>query len=113
MYVGRSAVVLIAVLAVYIAKDPESQVLEMVAYAWAGFGAAFGPVVILSLFWKAMTRNGAVAGMVIGAITVILWKNAEGGIFDVYEILPGFVLSWIGIVGVSMIDRLLIALRPS
>ncbi len=98
VWIGRMSVILIAVLAVSIAKDPESRVLDLVAYAWAGFGAAFGPVVILSLFWKRMTRNGAVAGILCGAITVIVWKNLEGGIFDLYEILPGFVFCAAGIV---------------
>lgn len=105
VWIGRSAVVAIAILAVLIARDPESRVLELVAYAWAGFGATFGPVIILSLFWKHMTRNGALGGMILGAGTVILWKQLHGGIFDLYEILPGFVLGWLGIVVVSLVGR--------
>ncbi|MFP3361542.1 sodium:proline symporter, partial [Planococcus sp. SIMBA_143] len=77
--------------------DRDSKVLELVSYAWAGFGAAFGPVVILSLFWKRMTRNGALAGMITGAVTVIVWKQLSGGLFDVYELLPGFIFATIAI----------------
>ncbi len=102
---GRLAVIAIALLAVFIASDPKSRVLELVAYAWAGFGAAFGPVVILSLFWKRMTRDGAVAGIIAGAVTVIVWKHLEGGIFDLYEILPGFIFCWAAVVGVSLLGR--------
>ena len=69
---GRFSVIAIAVLAVVIARNPESRVLDLVPYAWAGFGAAFGPVVILSLFRKRVTRNGALGGMILGAVTVII-----------------------------------------
>lgn len=103
--VGRLSVVGIALLAVFLAFDPESQVLGLVSYAWAGFGAAFGPVVILSLFWRRMTRNGAAAGLVVGAITVVVWAQLEGGVFDLYEIVPGFILCAIAVVGVSLMDR--------
>ncbi|MCY1354867.1 Sodium/proline symporter [compost metagenome] len=65
------------------------------SYAWAGFGAAFGPVVILSLVWKGMTRNGALAGMVVGAVTVVVWKNWIG--LGLYEIIPGFILGTLAI----------------
>jgi len=71
----------------------------MVSYAWAGFGAAFGPVIILSLFWKRMTRNGALAGIIVGAVTVLVWKQL--GWFGLYEIIPGFILAWIATVVVS------------
>jgi sodium/proline symporter len=103
--IGRLSVLAIALLAVFMASDPGSRVLTLVAYAWAGFGASFGPVIILSLFWKRMTRNGALAGMLIGAVTVIVWKQFQGGIFNLYEIVPGFVLSSLGIVVVSLLDR--------
>ena len=102
---GRFSVIAIAVLAVMIARNPENSVLDLVAYAWAGFGAAFGPVVIFSLFWKRMTRNGALGGLILGAVTVVIWKQFQGGIFDLYEILPGFLLSCMGIVVVSMLGR--------
>ncbi|WP_096435031.1 sodium/proline symporter PutP [Alteribacter populi] len=107
--VGRLGVVLIALIAIVLAYNPDSTVLELVAYAWAGFGAAFGPVIILSLFWKRMTRNGAAAGIVVGGLTVILWANLnaiglEGGIWSLYEIVPGFVLGMVAIVVFSLID---------
>ncbi|WP_020406179.1 sodium/proline symporter PutP [Hahella ganghwensis] len=100
--VGRGAVIGIALIATLIALDPESKVLGMVSYAWAGFGAAFGPVLILALFWKRMNRNGALAGVIVGGVTVVVWKQLSGGIFDLYEIIPGFILAAIAVVGVSM-----------
>ena len=68
-------------------------VLDLVSYAWAGFGAAFGPVIVFSLFWRAMTAHAAIAGMLTGALTVVSWSNLQGGIFDLYEIVPGFVFA--------------------
>ncbi|WP_442915246.1 sodium/proline symporter PutP [Marinobacter sp. SS21] len=102
VWVGRLAVVGIAVVACILAFDPDSQVLELVSYAWAGFGAAFGPALILSLYWKRMTRAGAVAGIVVGGATVVVWGNLSGGILDLYEIIPGFILATIAIVLVSL-----------
>jgi len=102
LLVGRASVFVISVIAIVLAFDRNSSVLSLVAYAWAGFGAAFGPVVLLSLFWRRMTRNGALAGMVVGALTVIVWKHLSGGVFDVYEILPGFLFASAAIVGVSL-----------
>ncbi|WOT04036.1 sodium/proline symporter PutP [Shewanella youngdeokensis] len=93
MLVGRLGVIAIAVIAGIVALNPESSVLGLVSYAWAGFGAAFGPVVILSLFWRNYSRNGAVATIVVGAVTVVVWKQLTGGIFDLYEIVPGFLLA--------------------
>ena len=103
VWVGRIMVLLIALVAIAIAYNPDSKVLGLVAYAWAGFGAAFGPVVILSVMWKRMTRNGALAGMLVGALTVVLWKNFVG--LGVYEIIPGFILSSIAVVIFSLLDR--------
>ncbi len=99
--VGRASVLGMALIATLLATDPESGVLDLVAYAWAGFGAAFGPVIILSLFWRRMTRNGAAAGLIVGAVTVVVWKQLQGGIFDLYEIVPGFILCAIAVVVVS------------
>jgi sodium/proline symporter len=105
VWVGRGAVVGIALIALLIAGDPDSRVLGLVSYAWGGFGAAFGPVIILSLFWRGMTRNGALAGIVIGALTVVVWKQLSGGMFDMYEILPGFIFCAIAIVVVSKMGQ--------
>jgi sodium/proline symporter len=99
--VGRLAVLAIALVAFLLALDPQSKVLDLVAYAWAGFGAAFGPAVLLSLYWRGMNRWGALAGIVVGGLTVVVWKPLQGGLFDLYEIVPGFVASALAIVVVS------------
>lgn len=104
VWVGRLMVLLIALLAIWMAGNPESKVLGLVAYAWAGFGAAFGPLIILSLLWKRMTLNGALAGMIVGATIVILWKNLFAAT-GLYEIIPGFVCSMITIIVVSLIGK--------
>lgn len=106
VWVGRLMVLLIAVLAIALASNPESQVLGLVAYAWAGFGAAFGPLILLSLFWKRMNLAGALAGMIVGAVVVILWKNIP--VFadtKIYEIIPGFISAMIAIIIFSLITR--------
>ena len=104
VWVGRFMVLAISVLAIILAMNPNSKVLGLVAYAWAGFGAAFGPLIILSLLWKRMTLNGALVGMIVGAVTVIVWKNtmADTGL---YEIVPGFILSLISIIVVSLMGK--------
>ena len=78
VWVGRFMVLLVALVAIALAANPENRVLGLVSYAWAGFGAAFGPVVLFSVMWSRMTRNGALAGMIIGAVTVIVWKQFAG-----------------------------------
>jgi len=95
MLVGRVAVVSIAVIALLISLNPKSSVLGLVSYAWAGFGAAFGPLIILSLYWNKYNKYGAVASIITGALVVIIWKNLTGGLFDLYEIVPGFILATI------------------
>ncbi len=100
--VGRIAVVVIALLALLLAMDRESKVLDLVAYAWAGFGAAFGPALILSLYWKRMNRDGAMAGIIVGGMTVVIWKQLSGGWFDLYEIIPGVVFAFIAVVLVTL-----------
>ena len=104
LLVSRIAVIAIALLALVIASDRNSRVLDLVSYAWAGFGAAFGPVIVFSLFWRKMTALSAVIGMVIGAITVVVWSNLSGGLFDLYEIVPGFLFASIAIAAISLIQ---------
>ena len=103
--VGRAAVLILSVVALLLAFNPDSSVLSLVSYAWAGFGAAFGPALLLSLYWSRMTRNGALAGIVVGALTVVIWKQLSGGIFDLYEIVPGILFASIAIVAVSLLGK--------
>ncbi|MGL4476190.1 MAG: sodium/proline symporter PutP, partial [Shewanella sp.] len=105
LWVGRAGVLVIAIIATVLALDPKASVLELVSYAWAGFGAAFGPVVLLALFWKDYSRDGAVATILAGAITVVIWKQLNEGIFDVYEIIPGFIAATITGYLVSLISK--------
>ena len=102
VWIGRATVLAVALLAIFIARDPDSRVLGLVSYAWAGFGAAFGPVVLFSLFWGRMTGVGALAGMVVGAATVILWKQTGSAL---YEIVPGFIAGSIALVVGSLLSR--------
>lgn len=101
--VGRIAVIVLSIIALLLAMDPESSVLGLVSYAWAGFGAAFGPVLLLSLFWARMNRNGALAGIIVGAVTVVVWKQLTGGIFDLYEMVPGFIFASVAAIGTSLL----------
>lgn len=102
VWVGRAAVLAVALLAIFIARDPDSRVLGLVSYAWAGFGAAFGPVVLISLFWGRMTGTGALLGMLAGAVTVILWKFTGS---PLYEMVPGFIASTVAIVVGSLLTE--------
>ncbi|EDO9297163.1 sodium/proline symporter PutP [Campylobacter coli] len=110
MNLGRIGVLLVALVAFVISTDKESSVLSIVAYAWAGFGASFGSVMLFSLFWSRMTRIGAILGMITGAAVVVLWKNylAELFNFPIYEIVPGFVAAS----AVIIIASLLTKVRP-
>ena len=103
IWIGRSMVLAVAAFAMLIASNPESRVLGLVAYAWAGFGSAFGPTILLSLVWPRMTRRGALAGMITGAVTVIAWKNAGG--WGLYEMVSGFALGTVAVVLVSRCDQ--------
>jgi sodium/proline symporter len=103
VWVGRLMVLLISLIAIAVAMNPQNRVLGLVSYAWAGFGAAFGPVVLLSVLWPRMTRNGALAGMLVGALTVIIWK--QFGWLGLYEIIPGFLLGGAAIVLVSLLGQ--------
>ncbi|MED5548320.1 MAG: sodium/solute symporter [Pseudomonadota bacterium] len=103
--VGRLSVLAVSLVAIALAFDPDSNILNLVSNAWAGFGAAFGPVVLISLFWRGMTRLGAIAGMVTGAVTVLAWiyiLNLSG---VMYEIVPGFIAATIAILVVSMVTK--------
>lgn len=103
VWVGRAMVLLVAGIAIWLATNPENRVLGLVSYAWAGFGAAFGPVILISLLWPRMTRNGALAGMLVGAITVLVWK--QYGWLNLYEIIPGFLFGTAAVVLVSLLGR--------
>ncbi len=100
MMIGRATVIVLTLCATALALQPDNKVLDLVAYAWAGFGAAFGPVILLSLYWKNMSRNAALAGMLTGGITVIVWKNitSDFWLFELYELVPGFVFALLAIV---------------
>ncbi len=102
VWLGRGGVMVVAVIAALLAVQRSDTILGLVAFAWAGFGAGFGPTVILSLYWRRLTAPGALAGMLVGAVTVFLWRNASGGIFELYEILPGFAANLIVAIGVSL-----------
>ena len=108
MIISRGAVLLISFIALFMGMDPNSSIFGIVSYAWAGLGASFGPAVILSLYWKRMTRNGAIAGVVVGATSTILFnwlKTNVGGIFSVYELLPAFFLAIAAIIIFSLLDK--------
>ncbi|MBL4828081.1 MAG: sodium/proline symporter PutP [Spongiibacteraceae bacterium] len=100
---GRVAVVVIAVFAAILALNPESKVLDVVAYAWGGLGAAFGPALLVSLYWPRMTFAGAMAGVVVGGSVVVIWAQLHGGWFDLYELVPGFFLSLVSVFVVSLL----------
>lgn len=104
--IARVSLLIIAVIAVFIAWNPNSSVFRIVSFAWAGFGAAFGPLMLFSLFWRRTNRYGALAGMVVGGAMIFIWKfliRPLGGVLDIYELLPAFILSAIAIVVVSLI----------
>lgn len=101
--VSRLSVLLVSAIAVYLGSDPNSYIFSIVSYAWAGFGACFGATVLLSLYWKRMTLKGAYAGVIIGGLTVLIWKQFEW--FGLYELVPGFFLSIAAIVIVSLMDE--------
>lgn len=105
MNVSRITVLVIAAIAFVLSLNPSSSIFGLVSYAWAGFGSTFGPLVILALFWRGMTNKGAIAGLIAGGVTVVLWHNLKGGIFNVYEILPGFIACLVFAVAVSLLDR--------
>ena len=108
MIIARITVVLISLIGVFLARDPNSSVFGIVSFAWAGFGASFGPVVLLAIFWKRSNKWGALAGMIAGGTMVFVWKygiSKLGGAFDIYELLPAFVTALIVNIVVSLITK--------
>ena len=99
VWISRASVLIIASIAVFLGFNPDSFILDMVAYAWAGFGAAFGPVVLMSLFWRRTTKAGVIAGIIIGGSTVLIWKQFN--FLGLYEIVPGFIFALVAILLVS------------
>ena len=108
MATARITVIIIAIIGVILAKNPDSSVFRIVSFAWAGFGASFGPVMIFALFWKRSNRNGALAGMIVGAAMVFIWKFVIapiGGAFAIYELLPAFICASVAIIIVSLATK--------
>ena len=106
--VARATILGIAVIGVFLARDPNSSVFGIVSFAWAGMGAAFAGVMICALFWKRTTLQGALAGMIAGGVMVFVWKYAirpMGGILDIYELLPAFLISLAMIIIVSLATK--------
>ena len=108
LLVARLGVICIAIIAVFFALNPNSSIFRVVSFAWAGFGATFGPVMLFSLFWKRCNKYGAIAGMLSGAVMIFVWKFALrplGGAWDIYELLPSFLVSCVMIVVVSLLTK--------
>ena len=106
MVVARVTVIIIALIGVVLARDPQSSVFQIVSFAWAGFGAAFGPVVLLALFWRRSNLYGALSGMVAGGAMVFIWKylvRPLGGAWNIYELLPAFLVALAAIIIVSLL----------
>ena len=102
VWVGRFSVLLIAIIALLLAWNESSSVLELVSYAWAGFGATFGPAILFSLFWRRTTRNGILAGIIVGGLTIFIWPFTGS---ELYEMVPGFILSSLAIILFSLISK--------
>ena len=108
MFADRITLLIIALVAVFLARDPNSSVFNIVSFAWAGFGAVFGPVVLFALFWKRSNWQGALAGMISGGAMVFIWKylvRPLGGAWDIYELLPAFLVSCAAIIVVSLLTK--------
>ncbi|WP_411289437.1 sodium:solute symporter family transporter, partial [Lutispora sp.] len=108
LYISRLTLIIISVIAMIIALDENSVIFTVVSFAWAGFGATFGPIMLFSLFWKRVTRSAAIAGMVAGGGMVFIWKlllKPMGGVWGIYELFPAFVISCIVIVVVTLLSE--------
>ena len=106
LQVARLTILAISLIGMFLARDPNSSVFAIVSFAWAGFGGAFGALMLCALFWKRTTRQGALAGMISGGAMVFIWKFAVrplGGIWNIYELLPAFLVSLAFIVVVSLV----------
>ena len=106
MLTARLTVVVIAIIALFLARDPDSNVFQIVSFAWAGFGATFGPAMLCALFWKRSNRQGIMAGLVAGSVMIFVWKfqiKPLGGIWNIYELLPAFLVALAAIVVVSLV----------
>jgi len=103
---ARLTVVVIALIAIFLARNPDSNIFTIVSFAWAGFGATFGPAILFALFWKRSNRQGILAGLVAGTIMIFVWKFAVrplGGAWNIYELLPAFIVASVFIVVVSLL----------
>ena len=110
MLLARISVIVISIVAIFLARDPNSSVFRIVSFAWAGFGAAFGPIVLCALFWKRTNKFGAIAGMISGGAMVFFWKfvvrtACAGTILDIYELLPAFILGLLVTIVVSLLTK--------
>jgi len=105
LLISRISVFVIAIVGLILALNPDSSIFGLVSYAWAGFGGTFGPLIILALYWKKTTAPGAVAGLLTGGATVVIWHNLHGGLFDVYEILPAFIVCLVVTIIVSLATK--------
>ena len=108
MFISKLSLIIIGVLGVVLAWNPGSSVFQIVSFAWAGFGATFGPVMILALFWKRSNKHGALSGMIAGGIMVFVWKfvfRPMGGALDIYELLPAFIVGLVFDVVVSLLTK--------
>jgi sodium/proline symporter len=105
IWISRISVLVVALIAFFLARDPESSVFDLVSYAWAGFGAAFGPAILMSLYWRRMNWQGALAGILSGGATVLIWRNFIKASINLYELLPAFLVSVVFIVVVTLVTK--------
>ena len=108
MIAARATVIAIATVAIILAWNPNSSVFRVVSFAWAGFGATFGPTMLLALFWRRSNRQGAIAGLVVGGVMIFVWKFGIarlGGVFAIYELLPAFLLALAADIIVSLATK--------
>jgi len=105
MLVSRISVFAIALVGLLLSLNPDSSIFSLVSFAWSGFGGTFGPLILLALYWKKTTAKGAIAGLITGGVTDVVWHYLKGGIFDIYEILPAFIACFLVTVVVSLLDK--------